>query len=56
MYSLPGAPSAKLSSTYDVTNRFVYTPHFSLKFRIDKTYKGFSLRSAVGSVSFAKAQ
>jgi hypothetical protein len=56
MYNLPGAPSAKIFSTYDVTSDFVYTPHFSFKFRIDKTYKGFLLRSAVGSVSFAKAQ
>jgi hypothetical protein len=55
-YNLPGAPSAKIFGTYDVTSDFVYTPHFSFKFRIDKTYKGFLLRSAVGSVSFAKAQ
>jgi hypothetical protein len=33
---------------------FVYTPHFSLKFRIDKIYQGFSLRSAVGSVLLQK--
>jgi hypothetical protein len=43
MYNLPGAPSAKIFGTYDVTSDFVYTPHFSFKFRIDKTYKGFFL-------------
>ena len=56
MYNLPGTPSAKIFGTYDIMSDFVYTPHFSFKFRIDNTYTGFLLRSAVGSVSFAKAQ